>query len=80
MAFAHQKECHESSNFSEELLCLTFHDPMDCSPAGSSVHGILQARILEWIAVPFSWGSWYLRMKVFTACCQIKSFVLTLGM
>ena len=80
MAFAHQKECHESSNFSEELLCLTFHDPMDCSPAGSSVHGILQARILEWIAVPFSWGSWYLRMKVFTVCCQIKSFVLTLGM
>ena len=29
-------------------------DPMDCSPPGSSVHGILQARILEWVAVPFS--------------------------
>ena len=28
--------------------CLTLHDPMDCSPSGSSVHGILQARILEW--------------------------------
>ena len=31
--------------------------PMDCSPPGSSVHGILQARILEWVAVPFSIGS-----------------------
>ena len=29
-------------------------DPMDCSPPGSSVHGILQARILEWVAISFS--------------------------
>ena len=34
--------------------CLTLCDPMDCSPPDSSVHGILQARILEWIAMPFS--------------------------
>ena len=34
--------------------CLTFCDPMDCSPPGSSVHWILQARILEWIAILFS--------------------------
>ena len=34
--------------------CLTLCDPMDCSPPGSSVHGILQARILEWVAIPFS--------------------------
>ena len=33
-------------------LCLTFCDPMDCSPPGSSVHGISQARILEWVAIP----------------------------
>ena len=33
------------------LLCLTLCDPMDCSPPDSSVHGILQARILEWVAV-----------------------------
>ena len=33
-------------------LCLTPCNPMDCSPPGSSVHGILQARILEWIAFP----------------------------
>ena len=32
--------------------CLTLCDPMDCSPPGSSVHEILQARILEWVACP----------------------------
>ena len=36
--------------------CLTLR-PVDCSPPGSSVHGILQARILEWVAIPFSKGS-----------------------
>ena len=35
-------------------LCPTLWDPMDCSPPGSSVHGILQARILEWVAISFS--------------------------
>ena len=34
--------------------CLTLFDPMDCSLAGSSVHGITQARILEWVAISFS--------------------------
>ena len=38
-------------------LCPTLCDPMDCSLSHSSVHGILQARILEWVAVPFSKGS-----------------------
>ena len=37
--------------------CLTLWDPMDCSLPGSSVHGILQKRILEWVAVPFSRAS-----------------------
>ena len=37
--------------------CLTPCDPMDCSPSGSSVHGILQARTLEWVAMPSSRGS-----------------------
>jgi len=36
--------------------CLTLSDPVDCSPPGSSVHGILQARILEWVAISFSRG------------------------
>ena len=37
--------------------CLIICDPTDCSSLGSSIHGILQARILEWIAIPFSKGS-----------------------
>ena len=37
--------------------CLTLCDPMDYSLPGSSAHGILQARILEWVAIPFSRGS-----------------------
>ena len=37
-------------------FCLTLWDPMDCSPPGSSTHGIQQARILEWVAVPSSLG------------------------
>ena len=35
-------------------LCLTLHDPMDCSLPGSSIHGIFQARVLEWVAIAFS--------------------------
>ena len=35
-------------------LCPTLSDPMDCRPSGPSVHGILQARILYWVAMPFS--------------------------
>ena len=38
-------------------LWLTVCNPMDCSPPGSSIHGISQARILEWVAIPFSRGS-----------------------
>ena len=36
--------------------CLTLCDPVDCSPPGSSIHGIHQARILEWVAISFSRG------------------------
>ena len=35
-------------------LCPILCDPMDCSPTGSSVHGIFQARVLEWVAIAFS--------------------------
>ena len=35
-------------------LCQTLSDPMDCSPPGSSIHGIFQARVLEWGAIAFS--------------------------
>ena len=37
--------------------CLTLCDPGDCTPPGSSIHGILQARTLEWVAISFSRGS-----------------------
>ena len=37
--------------------CLTLCDPMDCSLPGSSVHGIFQARVLEWVVISFSRGS-----------------------
>ena len=46
------------SHCAESLqLCLTLCNPMDCSPPGSSVHGILQARILGWVAISSSKGS-----------------------
>ena len=45
-----QKEKKERDSLSPLILC----DPIDCSPPGSSVHGILQARILEWVAISFS--------------------------
>ena len=35
-------------------LCPTLNDPTDCSPPGSSIHGIFQARVLEWGAIAFS--------------------------
>ena len=43
----------ESESVSHSVLS-DFYDPMDCSLPGSSVHGTLQARILEWVAIPFS--------------------------
>ena len=39
--------------------CLTLSDPMDWSLPGSSVHGIFQARVLEWVAIAFSGGGYY---------------------
>ena len=48
-------------------LCPTLCDPMGCSPPGSSIHWILQARILEWVAMPSSKGSPPLAGGFFTA-------------
>ena len=48
-------------------LCLTLCDLMDCSPPGSSVYGLLQTRILEWVAIPFSKGSSRPRNQTFTS-------------
>ena len=43
--------------------CPTLWDPIDCSPLGSSVHGLLQTRILEWVAISFS-NAWKWKVKV----------------
>ena len=48
--------------------CPTVCNPTDCSPPGSSVHGILQARILEWVAIPFSSGSSQPRNQTGVSC------------
>ena len=55
-------------------LCPTLCDPMDCSPPASSVHGISQARILEWVAISFSRGSSQPRDQTHVSC--IDSLVL----
>ena len=47
---------------------LTLCDPRDCSPPGSSVHGIIQARILEWVAIFFSRGSSWRREQTCVSC------------
>ena len=49
-------------------LCLTLSDPTDCSPPGSSVHGIFQARMLEWVAISFSEGSSRPRDRTCISC------------
>ena len=49
-------------------LCPTLCDPMDCNPPGSSVHGILQARLLEWVAMPFSRESSRPRDRTHVSC------------
>ena len=48
--------------------CLTLRDPMDCSPPGSSIHGILQTKILEWVAMPSSRGSSRPRNQTRVSC------------
>ena len=56
--------------------CLTLCDPMDCSLLGSSVHGTLQARILDWVAIPLSRGSFQPRNRTCVSCisCIAGSF------
>ena len=54
--------------------CLTLSNPMDCSPPGSPVHGILQARVLEWGAIAFStWVSLVQKKKKKNACQEVPS-------
>ena len=56
--------------------CLTLCNPMDCSPPGSSHHGILQARILEWVVMPFSRGSSQPRDQTWLSCFADRFFTV----
>ena len=53
----------------------TLWDPMDCSPPSSSVHGILQARILEWVVIPVSRSSWP-RDQTWISCIGGRVFTI----
>ena len=57
------------------LSCTILCDPMNCSPLGSSVHGVLQARILVSVAIPFSRGSSWPRgrTQVFYTACRFST-------
>ena len=57
-------------------LCPTLCNPMDCHLPGFSVHGILQARILEWIAIPFSRGTSQPRDQTLVSCIAGKFFTV----
>ena len=56
--------------------CPTLCDPMDCSPPGSSVHGILQARLLEWVAISYSKGSSWPRDQTQIFCVAGRVFTI----
>ena len=65
---------HTSKLLSESEVaqsCLTLCDPVDCSSPGSSVHGVLQARKLEWVAISFSRGSSLLGDGTWSPALQI---------
>ena len=54
--------------------CLTLCDSVDCSPPGISFHGILQARMLDWVAIPFSRGSSQPRDGTWVSCIAGRLF------
>ena len=61
--------------------CPTLCDPLDCSPAGSFIHGIFQARILEWVATSYSRGSFWPRDRTRVSCnsCLGRQILLPLN-
>ena len=56
--------------------CPTLCDPMNCSPPGSSVPGLLLVRILEWVAVPFPSGSFWPRDQTQVSCLAGRFFTI----
>ena len=76
MANKHMKRCSASLIIESEVAqsCLTLCNPMGCSLPGSSVHGISQAVVLEWIAISFSRGSSQSRTQV--SCIVDRCFTV----
>ena len=70
--FGFGSRCVGAESLSHAQLC----DPMDHSPPGSSVHGILQARRLEWVAIPFSRGSSWPRDRTQVSCITGRFFIV----
>ena len=56
--------------------CPTLGDPVDCSLPGSSIHGIFQARVLEWVAISFSRGSSRAQNGTWVSCIADRCFTL----
>ena len=70
---------HLIRNCAESLQsCLTLCDPMDCSPLGSSVHGILQERILDWVAISFSRDLFHPGIEHRSPALQVESLLTEL--
>ena len=63
---------HKESEVAQS--CLTLCDPIDCSLPGSSVHGIFQAIVLDWIAISFSRGSSQPRARTLVSCTVDRHF------
>ena len=82
LLFYTHKSRETFSHISRRLLmlvsqpCPSFCDPMDSSPPGFSVHGILQARILEWVAFPFSRGASQPRDQTWVPCTAGSFFTI----
>ena len=74
--FSHRLTCTMLAVVLVTQLCPILCDPTDCTLPGSSVYGILQARILEWIAIPFSRGSFPPRDWTQVSCITGRLFTI----
>ena len=68
---------HQKGVLSCAQLWPTLCNPMDCGPPGSSVHGILQARILEWVAMSFTRVSSRPRNQIWVSCITSEALALS---
>ena len=75
LVFSHSHQLLLSESESH-LSYMTLYDPMDCGSLGSSVHGILQARTLGWVGIPFSWASSWPRVWTQVSCLADRFFTI----